>query len=230
MSPCAIRFVLVRPANALNIGAAARAMANFGLDDLVAVDPYARRWRDAHSSRYGSALLSRARLLTLEEAVADRDLVLGTCSAHDRAVRTRSLTLPALGRARGKRVAVLFGSERDGLSNAELGYCHALLRIPTAPEAPSMNLGQAAALVAYECARRGLERVFAEPLGEPPDGRQLEGLVDAALRASEKARVNAHLCEPERRRKIRRGFLRWTMTRKDASWLRGLLEKLSRAP
>src|SRR6185369_4933527 len=92
----AVRFVLVRAANALNIGAAARAMANFGFDDLAAVDPFEERWRLAQSAIYGSEVLSRARLCTLKEAVADCHLVLGTASAHNRVPRRTTLTLPAL--------------------------------------------------------------------------------------------------------------------------------------
>jgi tRNA/rRNA methyltransferase len=223
-----IRFVLVRPSNALNIGAAARAMANFGLTDLVAVEPYARRWRDARSSRYGSELLRRARRMSLEEALADRDLVLATGSTQGRAFRRSVVALPSVSKLRGKRVAILFGSERDGLSNDDLSHCRALIRIPTAPDAPSINLGQAAALVAYELSRSGLTRALEAPALERPDGAQLRGLTAASLKAMKKTGVNRHLPEAERRRRVREGFSRWSMSRADAAWLRGLLERLTR--
>ncbi|MBI4349247.1 MAG: RNA methyltransferase [Elusimicrobia bacterium] len=229
-----LRVVLVRTSNGLNIGAVARAMANFGLEDLVAVSPYAPRWREAKSATHGSGILKRARRLTLDEAVRDCRLVLGTASAHNRAQRRPTVTLPALRAwlarrlAGGGRVAVLFGSERNGLDNDELSRCQALLRIPTAAEAPSMNLGQAAALVAYELSRPVLERSVTSPGEAPAEGRHLEGLVDAAMRAMDKAGVNRHLAPGARRERFRRGLAGWRMTRADASWLRGLLERLSR--
>ncbi|MBI3547455.1 MAG: RNA methyltransferase [Elusimicrobia bacterium] len=229
-----VRFVLVRPSNALNIGAVARAMANFGFDDLAAVGPYAKHWRSAHSAIYGSLVLERARVLPLKKALSDRQLVLGTASAHNRAFRRAELTLPALGAwlrrelPAGGRLAVLFGSERSGLSNEELDHCHALLRIPTDAAAPSMNLGQAAALVAYELSRPSLESANARPPEDPPNGREIEGLVETALRAMAAARVNEHLTPEARRARFRRGLLKWKLSREDAAWLRGLLDRLSR--
>lgn len=234
-APISARFVLVRPSNALNIGAAARAMANFGLSDLAAVSPYDRRWRQAQSAIYGSELLARAKLATLEEAVADCHLVLGTASAHNRAPRRPVVTLTALRPwlrrrlPRGGRLAVLFGSEKNGLENAELSHCHALLRIPTLPQAPSMNLGQAVAVTAYELVKLGLERSVTEAVPKLPDGAQREGLVETAMRAMAKGRVNAHLSESARRQKVRRGLLRWRMDEADTAWLRGLLRVLTEA-
>lgn len=232
--PFAVRYVLVRAANALNIGAAARAMANFGLTDLTAVAPAERGWRGARSGIYASEILKKARVVTLEEAVADRHLVLGTASAHNRALRRTMVTLPALRGwlrrrlPRGGRIAVLFGSERNGLENEELSRCHALVRIPTVPDAPSMNLGQAAALVACELARADLERSVKDPDEEMIDGRQMDVLVETVMAAMEKAGVNTHMMEATRRRKARRGLHSWRMTRGDAAWLRGLLVRLVR--
>ncbi|MBI4424762.1 MAG: RNA methyltransferase [Elusimicrobia bacterium] len=227
------RFVLVRPSNALNIGAAARAMANFGLEDLVAVEPYAKGWRAARSALYGSELLRRAPVLSLARATADCHVVLGTDSGAGRALRRPVVTLPALRGwlarrlPRGGKVAVLFGCERSGLDNESLDRCHALLRIPTSPSAPSMNLGQAVAVAAYELLKARLERSVAEPAGAQVDGLQLEGLVESAMRAMERAGVNGHKSERDRRRRFRRGLLQWRMTRADASWLRGLLDRLA---
>ncbi|MFA6093731.1 MAG: RNA methyltransferase [Elusimicrobiota bacterium] len=227
-----IRFVLVRPCNALNMGAAARAMSNFGFSDLVVVEPNPPQWRKAHSAIYGSELLARAPVRSLPEALADRHLVLGTASAHNRAQRCPMLTLPALRSwitrrlPRGGRAAVLFGAERTGLSNAELDCCHALLRIPTCAEAPSMNLGQAVAVTAYELSKPRLERSAQAPDADLLEARQLDGLVETALLAMAKAGVNTHLGEASRRQKFRQGLMRWRMRKSDASWLRGLLARL----
>jgi TrmH family RNA methyltransferase len=226
--------VLVRPSDALNVGAVARAMANFGLEDLAAVSPYAPHWRAARSAVYGTDILARARTSSLADAVADCRLVLGTASAHNRALRRETVALPALRawlarrRLGAGRVAILFGAERNGLTNAELDHCHALLRIPTDARAPSMNLGQAAALVACELARPGLDRAPAAPAERRPDARRLESLVDAAMRAMSRAGVNAHLSEAARRAKFRRGLLKWRLGDEDASFLIGLLSRLAR--
>ena len=232
LKPISVRFVLVRPINALNIGAAARAMANFGLTDLVLVEPAAKRWREAGSAIYATEILAQAPVLSLKEAVADSHLVIGTASAHNRERLRTELTLPTLWTwineqlPNGGRVSVLFGSERNGLTNAEFSYCHALLRIPTVKDAPSMNLGQALALIAYECAWVALENKVQEPDETLLEGRQLEGLVETAMRAMAISGVNAHLSDEQKREKFRRGLLKWRMSRQDAAWLRGLIERL----
>jgi len=227
-----LRFILVRPINELNIGAAARAMANFGLGDLVLVAPEAKHWREAGSAIYAKDLLRNAPVLSLEEAIADCHLVIGTASAHNRERLRTEVPLPALkgwleqAAPAGGRVAFLFGCERNGLENAEFSHCHALLRIPTAAEAPSMNLGQAVALIAYECTRAGLEGSVREPDERLLEGRQLEGLVETAMRAMAMTGVNGHMDDAQKRERFRRGLTQWRMSRPDATWLRGLLEKL----
>jgi tRNA C32,U32 (ribose-2'-O)-methylase TrmJ len=89
-----------------------------------------------------------------------------------------------------------------------------------------MNLGQAVALAAYELSRSRLESSVTEPDERLLEGRQLDGLARTAMAAMAAAGVNAHLPEAVRLQKLRRGLMRWSMTRADASWLRGLLERL----
>lgn len=223
-----VRFVLVRPANALNIGAVARAMANFRLDDLVIVDPSPWSWRDARSAVYESRVKDRT-VSTVAEALEGCDAALGTASAHNRVPRQTLVDLPALPRWRSKhagKLAVLFGSERSGLSNDDLSHCRALLRIPTSAEAPSMNLGQAAAVVAYTLASP--KGRIAEPALERVERAHMDALVETALAAMAKVKVNAHMSEGERRRKLRLGFLRWKMSDTDATWLAGLFRRLAK--
>jgi TrmH family RNA methyltransferase len=154
-----LRVVLVSPRNPLNIGAVARAMSNFGIDTLRLVNPYAPSFREARSAVGASEILANAvRFKTLAQAVEDCTLVVGTT-----AVRTRDLQhqvrRPEYGaRAIRKRlgssnVALLFGSEKTGLSNEALSHCHWLIRIPTCEANISMNLGQAAAVCLYELIR-----------------------------------------------------------------------------
>ena len=155
------RIVLVRPRNPLNIGAAARAMANFGFADLAVVQPYAPVWQETRSAIGAEQIVQSARAVDdLRQALADRTLVVGTTAGSRRNLDRELISLadfPAwLGkRPRLKRAALLFGSEKTGLSNEHLSYCHALVRIPTTPACPSMNLGQAVAVCCYELARAG---------------------------------------------------------------------------
>ena len=154
-----LRVVLVAARNPLNIGAAARAMSNFGVPHLRVVNPYKAAFREARSAVGASAILARAEEFeTVAEAVADCTLVVGTT-----AVRHRELQHPLRRLEYGtrlirkqlgsSRVALLFGSEKFGLSNAALSHCHWLMRIPTCEENISMNLGQAVAVCLYELVR-----------------------------------------------------------------------------
>src|SRR5690348_16167993 len=141
------RVVLVRPRNPLNIGACARAMANFGHSDLVVLETYEPVWQVMRSAPEAEAVdLGAKAVATWDEAVADSTLVIGTSSLHRRHVKHAVLELPNLHRyltafPACERVTLVFGSERSGLSNEELSRCRAILRIPTQSGSPSMNLG-----------------------------------------------------------------------------------------
>jgi tRNA/rRNA methyltransferase len=154
--------VLVSPRNPLNIGAAARAMANFGFARMAVVAPYEAHWREAKSAIGASDLLQNAkRVERLAEAVADCTLVIGTGTLEHRRPEQPVIPLPELAPfvgaelARGSRVALVFGPEKRGLTREDLALCHMLVEIPTDPRQPSMNLGQAVAVCLYELAARG---------------------------------------------------------------------------
>ena len=154
-----LRVVLVNTRNPLNLGAAARAMSNFGFLRLRVVNPYEVAYREARSAMDAAPLLASAEeFQSVAEAVADCRLVVGTTAAGRRDLQhpIRSLELGArLIRKRLARspVALVFGSEKRGLSNEDMSHCHWLLRIPTREEHRSMNLGQAVAVSLYELAR-----------------------------------------------------------------------------
>jgi TrmH family RNA methyltransferase len=156
-----LRVVLVGTRNPLNIGAAARAMSNFGAQRLRVVNPYPVAFREARSAVNAAELLSRAEEFgTVGEAVEDCRLVVGTTAAGRRELRHGLLRLEAGARAirrclASAPVALLFGSEKVGLSNADLSHCHWLMRIPTRAQQGSMNLGQAVAVCLYELVRAG---------------------------------------------------------------------------
>ena len=155
----ALRVVLVSPRNPLNIGAAARAMSNFGFLKLRVVNAYEVAYQEAKSAVNASAVLEASeQYATVADAVADCSLVVGTTAVGHRQLKhpLRRLEMAA-GSIReampSGNVALLFGSEKFGLTNEDLSHCHWLLRIPTRAEHESMNLGQAVAVCLYELIR-----------------------------------------------------------------------------
>jgi tRNA/rRNA methyltransferase len=154
-----LRVVLVAPRNPLNIGAAARAMSNFGFQSLHLVNPYGPSFREARSAVGASEILANAQTFkTVPEAVQDCTLVVGTTAVRNRDLQ-HTLRRPEYGarlirrRLEASNVAFLFGSEKFGLSNDALSHCHWLIRIPTCDANISMNLGQAVAVCLYELIR-----------------------------------------------------------------------------
>jgi TrmH family RNA methyltransferase len=158
--------VLVRARNPNNIGAVARAMHDFGVRRLRVVNEYAVPFETARSAVDATGVLAEAEAFgSVAEAVSDCTLVVGTTAVGERVLQHPLYALPEAGRVVGEelareggRVALLFGSEKTGLSNDELSHCHWLLTIPMAQHVevrhPSMNLGQAVAICLYELVRQ----------------------------------------------------------------------------
>jgi len=159
--------ILVAPRNPLNIGAAARAMSNFGFGRLRLVNPYHVAFQEARSAVHAHQILQDAEEFpALSEAIADCSLVVGTTSLGHRELQHTLRAVEYGGRLIRKRlaaapVALLFGSEKFGLSNEDMSYCHWLMRIGTEG---SMNLGQAVAVCLYELVRN--------PVPPKPDQRK----------------------------------------------------------
>jgi len=183
-----LRVVLVAARNPLNIGAVARAMSNFGFRHLRVVNPYEAAFREARSAVGASALMSSAEeYKTVAEAVADCALVVGTTAVRHRELqhplRRLEYGVRLLRRQlRSNRVALLFGSEKFGLSNAALSHCHWLMRIPTCEENISMNLGQAVAICLYELMRDSKAAAQREKV-ERATGGELERITTTLLEA-----------------------------------------------
>jgi len=184
--------VLVGTRNPLNIGAAARAMANFGFARLRVVHPYEPSFREARSAVGADDVLRHAgEFAGIAVAVADCALVAGTTAGEQRnpseplePLELGAEHIRAQLRA-GARVAILFGSEKVGLSNEDLSHCQILVRIPTEPAQPSMNLGQAVAVALYELIRDDGEaaRPEASPLASAADRERMVRLLADSLAA-----------------------------------------------
>ena len=226
-----LQIVLVKTRNPLNIGAAARAMSNFGFTRLRVVTPYAPAFREARSAVGASdVLLAAEEYGSVAEAVADCTLVVGTT-----AVRHRNLqhTLERVERAaplirrrlRSSRVALLFGSEKFGLSNEDFSHCHWLLHIPTSKQNISMNLGQAVAVCVYELARNAKSEGAGEKqaLANGEEVERVTAILLEALYASGYIKRKPTRDAEERvRRLVRRLNLR---ARDMAAWL-GILRQI----
>ena len=192
--------VLARARNPNNIGAVARAMHDFGFGQMRLVTEFDRPFEGAKSAVDASEVLGAARVFrTLAEGVEDCTLVVGTTAVGQRALEQPLRMLPEAGERiaaelaeEGRRVAILFGSEKTGLSNEELSHCHWLLTIPMqryeGVRHPSMNLGQAVAVCLYELVR-GMETGRAGWVAEVGDCGRKRAAGRAARRSARKHRI-----------------------------------------
>jgi tRNA (cytidine32/uridine32-2'-O)-methyltransferase len=234
-----VRMVLVRTSHPGNIGSAARAMKTMGLSDLALVDPAAFPDPQANALAAGADDL-------LDAAHCHADSVAAAADCHwvvGATARLRSVELPPLTPrefaaatltqlAAGRRVAVLFGNERTGLTNDELQRCHAAVHIPTDADFGSLNLAQAVQVLAYELRVAALA---AEPAAAPTiettppaDAKEMEaffGHLERALEAIDffKGRPSDTLM-----RRLRRIFLRAEPTLREVMTLRGILADAER--
>jgi TrmH family RNA methyltransferase len=232
--PAAIRIVLVDTSHPGNIGASARAMRNMGLDSLVLVRPQAPPDAESLARAAGGAdLLSDARIEpSVDAAVAGCGLVLGASararSANFRVLDPRAAAAELVAAAAARPAAVLFGGERNGLSNEDLARCHALIRIPADPGYESLNLAQAVQIVCYEI-RLAAGASTVQPGAEPPAStKELAALyahLDAvAGRVGFMHEANAAQLGP----RIRRMLARAVPDAGEVRILRGLLAAIER--
>jgi tRNA/rRNA methyltransferase len=227
-----LRVVLVATRNPLNLGAAARAMSNFGFLRLRVVNPYEVAFREARSAVGAASLLAHAEeFKNVAEAVADCSLVVGTTVGRARELQHPLRRLeegaPLIRkRLHAGRVALLFGSEKRGLKNEDLSHCHWLLRVPTRAEHPSMNLAQAVAVCLYELAReakatRGGEKA---QLASAAEAERLTGLLLEVLAASGYLKPRNQAATQE---KIRRLVRRLRLPASDAEVWLGMLRQIA---
>jgi len=232
-----VRFVLMRPRNPENLGAAARALRNFGFADWAIVDP---RTFDFGAARrvavHAEDLLDRPRLTrSLDEAVTDCAFVVGTSSRHVRGKRRMSPEAWAEEVARlgpNARAAIVFGDERSGLTNREIDRCHALSSVPTLPEQPSINLAQAILLYAYE-ARRAALRLAERPLVDPPGMWATDETLQRLQSLLREAMLRAGFLKPDSERSAVRDvmapILRTRLSRREGRLIEAVLRTLLRA-
>jgi TrmH family RNA methyltransferase len=231
-----LRVVLVRSRNPLNIGAAARAMSNFGFQNLRLVTPWEPSYLGARAAVGASQVLLNAEVFgSVAEAVADCSLVVGTSAVGERELHhpLRVLEQGAELMRRGLAaapVALLFGSEKFGLSNEDLSHCHWLMHIPTRDEHISMNLGQAVAVCLYELVRDELVRGAANDL-QPSEhtaasAEEVERISQVLLEALCVSGYVPALGEAAAKDKVRRLLRRFNPDKDDAVVLLGMMRQI----
>ncbi|MDC0656730.1 RNA methyltransferase [Leisingera sp. SS27] len=234
-------FVLVRPQMGENIGAAARAMWNFGLDRMRIVAP-----RDGWPNPKAVAMSSGAgRLLDEAQLCADVPEALGDCTyVFATTARQRGLTKPVYSPERamqiaaekiaaGEKVAVMFGPERAGLENEDIAKANAIISVPVNPLYASLNLGQCVLLTGYEWMRQSGE-VLQETTdlgrkGEWATGVEVEKLVEHYEDRLDEA---GFFFPPEKaegmKTNLRNLWSRMRMTRSDVQMLHGIMRQMVR--
>ncbi|SDC10056.1 RNA methyltransferase [Ruegeria marina] len=234
-------IVLVRPQMGENIGAAARAMWNFGLDRMRIVEPR-DGWpnpRAAAMSSGAGRLLDEAQLFgDLPGALADRTYVFATTARPREMTKPvfspeKAMQLAAEKVAAGEKVAVLFGPERAGLENDDIIRANAIITVPVNPDYASLNLGQCVLLVAYEWMRQTGDVVHLAddpgPKGDWATGVEIEKLAEHY----EERLTEAGFFFPETKaegmkQNLRNLWSRMRMTRADVQMLHGIMRQMVR--
>jgi tRNA/rRNA methyltransferase len=233
-------FILVRPQMGENIGAAARAMWNFGLDRMRLVAP-----RDGWPNPAADAMASGAgRLLDTAQLAGDLPAAMADCHyVYATTARSRGLTKPVLtpeaamrdaaGRiAAGERVAVLFGPERAGLENADVARANAVVNVPVNPDFPSLNLAQCVLLTAYEW-RRAAGQEPGQRMDMARTGWASQAEVEALADHYEGRLEDAGFFFPDHKAagmktNLRNMWSRMPLTRADVRMLHGVLRQMVR--
>nr|WP_298057776.1 RNA methyltransferase [uncultured Halomonas sp.] len=243
-----IRIVLIGTSHPGNIGGVARAMHNMGLAELALVAPRCEVITQDSISRASGAdhLLHQASVhATLEEAVADCTLAVGA-SARSRTLPWPMLSprelagrLPAECQPEGARVALVFGREDSGLTNAELQRCHAHVHIPTNADFSSLNLAAAVQVLAYECRMAWLNQADGQadaPSAAPlSDGEELatHAELERYFEHLERTLIGIDFHDPDQPRqlmaRLRRLYLRARPERMEMNILRGILSATEKA-
>src|SRR4029077_7176397 len=228
-----LRVVLVSPRNPLNIGAAARAMFNLGFSRLRLVNPYEVAFREARSAIGAREILESAEEFpSVADAIADCKLVVGTTSIGHRGL---AHTLHRLGQG-GPLIraqlqlgpaALLFGSEKFGLSNEDLAHCHWLMRIATADRQHSMNLGQAVAVCLYELSRGELDAARAPARApKPANAGETEQVTELLLDALGRSGYINPRTAASTKNKVRRLVRRLDLNARDVPLVLGMLRQI----
>jgi tRNA (cytidine32/uridine32-2'-O)-methyltransferase len=227
-----IRIVMVATTHPGNIGAAARAMKNMGLNDLALVTPklFPNDEATARAAGANDILASAQVFNSLDDAIDDRHLIIGA-SARLRTVRWPELTPRECAtliaqQGREQKSAIVFGREHAGLTNEELNRCHYLLHIPCNPDFSSLNVAAALQVVSYELYQASLSAApqLRECDSEPATAMEMESFHGHLIETLfEIGFLHERKSSPSLIQRLRRIFIRAALEKNDINILRGIL-------
>ena len=222
-------IVLVRPRDPNNIGAAARAMANFGLSELRVVEPFLPSWQIAVSAVGAQDILQNAKLFSsLPQALSDCDLTIATTALKNRQLNEQIVALPQLPtwieQYNAEKIALVFGNEKTGLCNEDIELCTAAMHIPTTAKQPSVNLAQAVILTCYELARANSDQTLRGP--KLPTFQQTELVIDSLERLMTQANFKQDFSCEQRKILVRTLFHKTRLSGNDLFFIKKLADQL----
>ncbi|MEM6780296.1 MAG: RNA methyltransferase [Pseudomonadota bacterium] len=226
-------IILVEPQLGENIGASARAMLNFGLDELAIVKPR-DGWPNARADAMSSGALDKMPPVQVFENTATaiknchyiyattarpRDMVKPVFTAAEAAADMRKRE------AQGQKIGILFGGERTGLHNDDVARAHAIITIPTNPDFSSLNLGQGVIMVAYEYFQSGYDGEM-EAQAPAPQGEFDEFVARLETELDELGFFRSPDMKPNTLRNIRSMLLRTELTSQEIKTWHGIVSAL----
>jgi tRNA/rRNA methyltransferase len=182
VNPDSISVILVRPRYHENVGAVARAMKNMGLNRLILVDGCSPLHMNAYKLASGAEdILERAEEFpTLREAIAEMECVVGMTSRNGKErkplLTPKAMVKQLIPLSTNNAIGLVFGSEREGLTNEELSLCHLHVGIPSSPSFPSLNLSQAVMVICYELFQSSV--TVSQPPSQLAEADQLERMFE----------------------------------------------------
>lgn len=225
-----IKIILVRPRFPENIGSVARAMKNMNLSKLAIVNGVSPIHPNAYKLASGAEeILERAEeFLTLKEAIADLECIVATTSRTEKErnpfLRPKELAKKLVPLSQKNRIGIVFGSEKEGLTNEELSLCHLYVKIPTSETFPSLNLSQAVMILCYELFQAQGN------VSKPPTSLASSEEIEKMFDHMEKTLIDIGFLEvknPNRiMRTLRRLFGRSQMDQREVRILHGILSKV----
>lgn len=240
-----LRIVMINTSDSGNIGAAARAMKTMGISQLVLLQPkeFPTAKATARAAGAGDLLFNAKVVETLDEAIGDCQLVLGT-SARMRTIpwpliNPREAAARVMNEPEGADIAILFGREDSGLNNEELRRCHLHICIPGNEAYPVLNIGAAIQVICYEMRMAALEQAGAVEVTSNPDGlrdwdQPLVSSEDTErlLKHFEEVLLDIGFFDPSNPKqlltRLRRFFLRTRMDKLEMNLLRGVLSTVQK--
>lgn len=221
-------IILVAPQMGENIGAAARAMSNFGLDDLRLVSPR-DGWPNPKANEmaaHGEFIIEKARVFeTVNDAISDLNFLIATTANLRYMEKPITSSREVFNLAQGK-VGIMFGCERSGLTNEQLVMADVITQIPTSNINPSLNIAQAVGVMCYELFTRNINPLPNKntPLATKQELDFFLAFLESSLEEADFFK-NKKLA-PTMKSNIRNMFTRQSLTSQDTRTLMGVLKSL----